>query len=230
MKIISVLLTIFSLSHADRRLLQYSNVHGIVTIPTDTPLQIFSLPVPTQQGGVVQIPPMTTKGTNILPNNGQPMIPITIPTGAALQPILEKKCSIPYSNPPILGTCAQTISNVLPAERFLLSCSDFGACAGSQITLNYPPGGIVQRIQGLWFTEMYSAKSAIITIVNQQPNQNIKIEQIQCIGAYACVDTTFVFKGGISVAEFKCTNEEYCRGCEVKNDISDFIGIPCNYY
>eukprot|EP01084_Bolivina_argentea_P054248 99509_1 len=37
MKIISVLLTIFSLSHADRRLLQYSNVHGIVTIPTDIP-------------------------------------------------------------------------------------------------------------------------------------------------------------------------------------------------
>eukprot|EP01083_Nonionella_stella_P181794 652323_1 len=96
MKIISVLLTIFSLSHADRRLLQYSNPPpGTVTIPTNipngTPLPIFSLPVPTQHGGVVQIPPMTTKGTNILPNNnGQPMIPITIPTGAALQPILEK--------------------------------------------------------------------------------------------------------------------------------------------
>eukprot|EP00483_Globobulimina_turgida_P009194 UN09213 len=74
---------------------------------------------------------------------------------------------------------------------------------------------------------MSSAYKAIVTIRNRQVNRGLLIENIECTGAMACEETTFVFEGLIAVADFKCSKEEYCTGCQVKRNINDYVGIPC---
>eukprot|EP00483_Globobulimina_turgida_P001590 UN01592 len=215
MQIIS-LLVLTKLALANRILLQ----HTPVTIPTDVPYQPIVIPEPITPQSILPGGPI-----GVLPPPAEPNVYIPVEIPSLHQPHTELVCDIPYSEPGSCALLSHAITN--PVEKFKLQCSNFGSCAGANITLDYTPGTFAERIHYLLFTEMSTAYKAIITIRNRMPNRALLIENLECIGPMSCEETTFVFEGLISVADFKCVNEEYCRGCQVKRDINDFVGIPC---
>jgi len=145
-----------------------------------------------------------------------------IPTGAAggaggpLQKLTCKDPCVTSANCP--SECAQITKTIeSPPNSFTLECSAMGSCAGSEIMLDYPAGGVKKFVNSIKVGAPYALYGSLVTINNNQA-QGIKVVTIECqttLGQGNCAMASFVFNNAW-FGDLKCDEYIGCGdGCTV---------------
>jgi hypothetical protein len=211
----------------NRRLLQTGIAPEYVPIPaasSSTAAPAVTLPAATNPAVTLPaatLPAATNPGNG---NGGGVVLPwgTLPPLPSAATEKLE--CVMAYTEP---GNCAGQIKTITNARNnFKVYCAAEGACAMSNILFEYLPGGFVERIEGIWFTEAYAGYGTTITIRNQQGGNSLLLDRLECNGKTTCEGLTIVLENA-RVNDIECGYPDHCHNCFIKNGPLDPYPRPC---
>eukprot|EP01083_Nonionella_stella_P088878 247938_1 len=134
----------------------------------------------------------------------------------------EMQCALEYTNPSSCAGKPQTFVN--PAEKFKINCGALGACAQSEITLDYMSGGTVGYIEGMWCSETYSCYKTKVTVNNMQGGSGIKFDLCECDAPGACNEME-IYLNNVDMGDFSCKEESFCHNCWIYE--AGNVGKPC---
>eukprot|EP01084_Bolivina_argentea_P256648 432166_1 len=112
----------------------------------------------------------------------------------------------------------QTLTNI--ANDFELICGSLSSCQSMALTININDHNAdpVTVLKGYKCGADHSCAGANIEICNQQQNEEIVIEKIECDGIESCKDTVFGCIGQVVIQEIACGDDGGCDGCVVQID------------